>query len=68
MKRPDTLLIHSLKEISVFDNGKMGQAGTKYLVDAVMKNSNTQMLMLPSEYQESSYKLKVIFMSTDQCK
>ena len=46
----------------------MGQAGAKYLVHAVMKNSNTQRLMLPSDYQKSSYKLKVIFMSTDQCK
>ena len=66
----DSLVNCNLKEISVFDNGKMGQAGVKHLVYAVMNNYNTQMLMLPSDYQGnySYHANKVIWESTDYCK
>ena len=65
----DSLVNCNLNKISVFDDGKMGPASAKHLVDAVMKNSNTQMLMLPSGYQEYSYHAnKVIYQSRDHCK
>ena len=65
----NSLVDCNLKRVSVFDNGKMGQIGAKHLVDAVMKNSNTQMLIMPSDYEEYSYHAnKVIYESTDQCK
>ena len=65
----NSLVNCNLKRVSVFDDGKMGQAGAKHLVDAVMKNSNTQMLTIPSDYKDYSFHTnKVRYESTDECK